>query len=184
MKARPVAISDVLVLESEVFEDERGFFMETYSAESLAAAGIAPTFVQDNQSGSWQGVLRGLHYQISQPQGKLVRVVRGEVFDVAVDLRKRSPTFGRWAAERLSADNRLMVWVPPGFAHGFYTLSDWADVVYKVTVPYAPEWERALLWNDPDLGIEWPLVGNRPPALSPRDAAAKLLREADLFDDL
>jgi len=184
MKARPTAISEVLVLESEVFEDGRGFFTETYNARAFAQIGIAATFVQDSQSGSRQGVLRGLHYQIRQPQGKLVRVLRGEVFDVVVDLRKRSPTFGRWAAERLSADNRLMVWVPPGFAHGFYALSDWTDVVYKVTAPHAPEWDRALIWNDPDLGIEWPLVGGRPPTLSLRDAAAKLLREADLFDDL
>jgi dTDP-4-dehydrorhamnose 3,5-epimerase len=183
MKARPAAISDVLILESEVLEDERGFFTVTYNARAFAEVGSV-TFVQDNQSGSRQGVLRGLHYQIRQPQGKLVRVVRGEVFDVAVDLRKGSPTFGRWAAERVSADNRLMVWVPPGFAHGFYALSDWADVAYKVTAPYAPEWDRALLWNDPDVGIEWPLVGGKPPTLSPKDAAAKRLREAELFADV
>ena len=138
MKIIPTSLSDVLVIEPQVFKDDRGFFMETYHQQKLAALGIHAMFVQDNHSGSQQGILRGLHYQVRQAQGKLVRVVAGEVFDVAVDLRRQSPTFGQWTAARLSVDNRLMMWVPPGFAHGFYTLSPWAELLYKVTDFYAP----------------------------------------------
>jgi dTDP-4-dehydrorhamnose 3,5-epimerase len=176
------SIPDVMLIEPRLHGDGRGFFMETYRASLFAGAGITAQFVQDNHSGSRQGALRGLHYQIRQPQGKLVRVVAGEVFDVAVDLRRSSPTFGRWEAARLSAENHLQLWIPPGFAHGFYVLSAWAEVVYKTTDYYAPEWERALLWNDPALDIRWPLVDSQPPTLSPRDAQGLPLFEAELFE--
>lgn len=182
MKIIPTTIPDVLIIEPQVFKDERGFFMETYHQHKLAALGITATFVQDNHSGSQQGILRGLHYQLRQSQGKLVRVTVGEIFDVAVDLRRRSPTFGQWTAARLSADNRLMMWVPPGFAHGFYTISQWAELLYKVTDFYAPEWDRTLLWNDPQIGIDWPLVDGRPPLLSAKDVIGKPLAEADVFE--
>jgi dTDP-4-dehydrorhamnose 3,5-epimerase len=173
------ALPDVLVVEPKVFGDPRGFFLESWNAKAFAEAGIAVTFVQDNHSRSPRGVLRGLHYQIRQPQGKLVRVVAGEVFDVAVDLRRASPTFGRWVGERLSADNKRMVWIPPGFAHGFLVLSESADFLYKTTDYYAPEHERVLAWNDPELGIKWPLAGT--PTLSARDAAGTRLGDAELF---
>jgi len=176
------AIPGVLIVEPQVFGDTRGFFMETYEARRFAAAGITASFVQDNHSGSRQGILRGLHYQIRQPQGKLVRAVVGEVYDVAVDLRRRSPTFGRWVGVTLSAANKKQVWIPPGFAHGFYVLSEWAEVVYKATDFYAPQWERTLLWNDPELGITWPLLAGQPPILSAKDGQGKPLGEADLFD--
>jgi dTDP-4-dehydrorhamnose 3,5-epimerase len=182
MKFIPTKIPGVLILESQVFRDERGSFMETFRADGLAASGIAGPFVQDNQSGSQQGILRGLHYQIRQPQGKLVRTVVGEIFDVAVDLRRSAPTFGRWVGLLLSAKNKKQVWIPPGFAHGFYVLSEWAEVVYKATDYYAPDWERCLLWNDPALGIEWPLLNGQPPTLSKKDSQGKLLSEAELFD--
>jgi dTDP-4-dehydrorhamnose 3,5-epimerase len=173
------AIPDVLVVEPKVFGDPRGFFLESWNAKVFAEAGISATFVQDNHSRSPRGVLRGLHYQIRQPQGKLVRVVAGEVLDVAVDLRCASPTFGRWVGERISADNKRMVWIPPGFAHGFLVLSDSADFLYKTTDYYAPEHERVLAWNDPELGIKWPLAGT--PTLSARDAAGARLNDAELF---
>ncbi|MCX6034292.1 MAG: dTDP-4-dehydrorhamnose 3,5-epimerase [Chloroflexi bacterium] len=175
-------IPDVIVLQPKILGDDRGFFMETFRADDFAASGIAGLFVQDNHSGSQQGILRGLHYQIRQAQGKMVRTVSGEIFDVAVDLRRSSPTFGRWESVRLSAKNKKQLWIPPGFAHGFYVLSEWAEVIYKATDYYAPAWERSLLWNDPALGIEWPLLNGQPPILSQKDIRAKLLSEAELFD--
>jgi dTDP-4-dehydrorhamnose 3,5-epimerase len=175
----PTAIADVLLIEPKVFGDPRGFFLESWNAKAFAEAGIPAAFVQDNHSRSPRGVLRGLHYQIRQPQGKLVRVVAGEVFDVAVDLRRASPTFGRWVGERLSADNKRMLWIPPGFAHGFLVLSESADFLYKTTDYYAPEHERVLAWNDPELGVKWPLAGT--PTLSARDAAGTRLRDAEVF---
>jgi dTDP-4-dehydrorhamnose 3,5-epimerase len=180
MKAVPTAIADVVIIEPRVFEDERGFFLESWNARELRAAlGCDVSFVQDNHSGSRRGVLRGLHYQIVQPQGKLVRVARGRAFDVAVDLRRSSATFGRWVGVELSDDNRRQVFVPPGFAHGFLVLSDWADVLYKTTDFYAPQHERCLLWNDPDVGIAWPLAGE--PLLAPKDRAGMRLREMETF---
>ena len=175
-------LPDVLILEPQVFADARGFFMESYHASKFAEGGITAAFLQDNHSGSRQGILRGLHYQIRQPQGKLVRVVLGSVYDVAVDIRRSSPTFGKWIGQELSAENHLMLWVPVGFAHGFYTLSAWAEVVYKTTDYYAPEWERSLLWNDPDLAIAWPLPTGQAPSLSARDAQGLPLKQAELFD--
>jgi len=182
MEFERTTIPDVIVLQPKVFGDERGFFMETFRADDFAASGITESFVQDNHSGSQQGILRGLHYQIRQAQGKLVRAVAGEIFDAVVDLRRSSPTFGRWVGVLLSAKNKKQLWIPPGFAHGFYVLSEWAEVVYKATDYYAPEWERSLLWNDPALGIEWPLLDGRPPVLSEKDSHGKLLSEAELFD--
>ena len=182
MQITPAAIPDVLLIQPRVFEDERGFFMETYQARKFAEAGITQPFVQDNHSGSKRGILRGMHYQMQQAQGKLVRIVAGEVYDVVVDLRRSSPTFGRWFGARLSRENRLQLWVPAGFAHGFYVLSDWAEMVYKTTDLYSPEAERTLIWNDPALGIEWPLLDGRPPLLSAKDARGKTLAEADLYD--
>ena len=181
MKCEPSAIPEVLLLEPELHEDERGFFLESYQAARYAALGLPPVFVQDNHSGSRQGVLRGLHYQVRRPQGKLVRVVRGEVFDVAVDLRRHSATFGCWVGSRLSAENHCEVWVPPGFAHGFYAMSEYAEVLYKVTEVYERESERSLLWNDPHLAIPWPLVEGRPPLLSPKDAAGVPLARAETY---
>jgi len=184
MKFAPTDIPDVLLITPEARADERGFFMETYRADSFAQAGIHVTFVQDNHSRSAQGVLRGLHYQIRSPQGKLVRVVSGEVFDVAVDLRSSSPTFGRWVGEHLSDDNIRMLWIPPGFAHGFYVLSDRAEVIYKVTDYYAPEWDRTLIWDDPRLAIQWPLVDGKPPTLSSKDAGGLRLEKLETFDEM
>lgn len=182
MKVIPTELPDVLLIEPQVFYDTRGFFMETYHTRKLAELGIATDFVQDNHSRSQQGTLRGLHYQIRHAQGKLVRVVSGEVFDVAVDLRRRSLTFGRWIGALLSADNKQQLWIPPGFAHGFYTLSETADLIYKVTDYYAPEWDRTLLWSDPQLNIAWPLVNDQPPGLSAKDVQGKLLAQADVFE--
>lgn len=156
--------------------------METYRAENFAKAGIANNFVQDNHSGSVQGILRGLHYQIRQPQGKMVQVVSGEIFDVAVDLRRSSPFFGKWVGEILSAENKRQLWIPVGFAHGFYVLSEWVDVIYKVTEYYAPEWDRTLLWNDPDIGIAWPLIGGSELLVSDKDAEGLPLKDAETFD--
>jgi dTDP-4-dehydrorhamnose 3,5-epimerase len=181
MQFTPTCVPDVILIEPKVWGDARGFFMETYHFERFSAAGIAATFLQDNHSGSQQGTLRGLHYQIRQLQGKLVRVTAGEVFDVAVDLRRSSPTFGRSVGVLLSADNKRMMWLPPGFAHGFYVLSEWAEVNYKATDYYAPEWERTLLWNDPVLGIEWPLLTGKPLLLSQKDQAGTPLAEADCY---
>ena len=180
MKVIRNEIPDVLVLEPKVFRDERGFFLESYNkAVFREATALDVEFVQDNHSSSRRDVLRGLHYQIRQPQGKLVRVVAGEVFDVAVDLRRSSPTFGRCAAFNLDADSMRMAWIPPGFAHGFLVLSDYAEVLYKTTDYYAPEHERSLLWSDTALAIRWPLQGQ--PVLSPKDMGAPPLVKAELF---
>ncbi len=177
----PTAMADVLILEPKVFGDARGFFYESFNARDFAhATGLSVEFVQDNHSKSAQGVLRGLHYQIQHPQGKLVRVVQGEVFDVAVDLRKRSATFGQWVGVHLSADNHRQLWVPPGFAHGFVVLSESAEFLYKTTDYWYPEHERSLLWSDPAVGIQWPVTGA--PLLAAKDAAGRLLADADLFD--
>jgi dTDP-4-dehydrorhamnose 3,5-epimerase len=175
-------IPDVLVYTPKVFRDQRGFILETFRSNQFAEAGISGPFVQDNHSGSQQGTLRGMHYQIRQAQGKLVRAVVGEIFDVAVDLRRSSPTFGRWVGVFLSAENKQQVWVPAGFAHGFYALSEWVEIYYKTTDYYAPEWERTLLWNDPALGIKWPLLNGKAPVLSEKDSRGKILSEADLFE--
>ncbi len=176
----PTAIPDVLVLEPKVFGDARGFFFESFNARDFAqATGLQVEFVQDNHSKSARGVLRGLHYQIQHAQGKLVRVVQGEVFDVAVDLRRSSPTFGRWVGERLNADNHRQMWIPPGFAHGFVVTSESAEFLYKTTDYWYPEHERSLLWNDPAIGINWAIEGQ--PLLAAKDAAAALLRDAELF---
>jgi len=175
------SIAEIIILEPKVFGDERGFFMETYQARQFMELGLPTQFVQDNHSGSRHGILRGLHYQIHQAQGKLVRVIAGEVFDVAVDLRKTSPTFGKWVGATLSTQNKRSIWIPAGFAHGFYVLSDWAEIVYKTTDYYAPEWERTLLWNDPELGIEWPLTGQQMPILSAKDVAGTLLKDAETY---
>jgi dTDP-4-dehydrorhamnose 3,5-epimerase len=182
MQTLPTAVPDVLLIEPKVYADDRGYFLETYQADRYARLGVAGPFVQDNLSGSRGGVLRGLHYQLRHAQGKLVSVLVGKVFDVAVDLRRSSPTFGKWAGAYLSAEDRRQMWVPPGFAHGFYVVSDWAEVAYKVTDVYSPEWERTLRWDDPAVGVAWPLAGGAPPALSPKDARGKPLAEADLFD--
>lgn len=181
MKFTPTAISEVILIQPKLYSDERGFFMETYQVTRYSEAGIEVNFVQDNHSGSIQGTLRGMHYQIRHPQGKLVQIVTGEVYDVAVDLRRSSPTFGMWVGEKLSADNKLQLWIPPGFAHGFYVLSDWADVLYKVTEFYAPDWDRTLLWNDTALGIKWPLIDGTLPLLSEKDANGAPLKNADTF---
>jgi dTDP-4-dehydrorhamnose 3,5-epimerase len=178
----PTLIPQVSLIKPQIFEDSRGFFFESYHATKVAEAGIPTQFVQDNHSGSQQGVLRGLHYQIHQSQGKLVRAIMGEIFDVVVDLRRSSPTFGKWVGQSLSAENRLQMWIPPGFAHGFYVLSEWAEILYKTTDYYAPHFERTLLWNDPALGIEWPLLLNHTPLLSTKDTEGKLLSEAEVFD--
>ncbi len=173
-------IPDVLIIEPKVFGDARGFFFESFSARAFTAnTGRAPTFVQDNHSRSRKNVLRGLHYQIRQPQGKLVRVAVGEVFDVAVDLRKDSSTFGQWTGAILSAENKRMMWVPEGFAHGFLVLSESADFLYKTTDYYAPEHERCIIWNDPGIGIQWPLAGE--PLLAAKDSAGSRLMDAEVF---
>jgi len=171
-------IPEVLLLRPKVFEDVRGYFLESYNERALTSAGFIQHFVQDNHSHSRKGVLRGLHYQIKQPQGKLLRVVSGEIFDVAVDLRRDSAFFGKWLGRRLSAENKLMLWIPPGFAHGFLVLSETADVLYKTTDYYAPEFERTILWNDPDLAISWQATGN--PVISEKDMAGKRLRDAEI----
>ena len=181
MRVTPAAIADVLVIEPKVFADARGYFFESFNERAFAqATGVSAKFVQDNHSRSVRNTLRGLHYQIQQPQGKLVRVVSGEVFDVVVDLRRQSPSFGQWLGNRLSAENKKMVWSPAGFAHGFLVLSEYADLLYKVTDYWAPRHERSLLWNDPELGIAWPLLGE--PLLAAKDKAGKRLAEAEVFD--
>ena len=176
----PTALPGVLILEPKVFGDARGFFYESFNAQDFAqATGLEVTFVQDNHSRSAQGVLRGLHYQIQQPQGKLVRVTEGEVFDVAVDIRRASPNFGQWVGVNLSADNKRQIWVPPGFAHGFVVLSASADFLYKTTDYYAPAYERCIAWNDPSLGIDWPIQAA--PLLATKDAQAPSLASAEMF---
>lgn len=184
MKVTPTALPGVLILESKVFGDARGFFLESYNARAFReATGIDPVFVQDNHSRSSRGVLRGLHYQVRQAQGKLVRVAYGRVFDVAVDMRRNSPHFGRWTGVELNCDvPGRMFWIPPGFAHGFVVLSEHADFLYKTTDYYAPEHECAVLWNDPDIGIEWPLEGLGELLLSDKDQAGLPLKEAEACD--
>jgi dTDP-4-dehydrorhamnose 3,5-epimerase len=182
MKFIPTNIPDVQIIKPDCHEDERGFFMETYRAELFAEAGITASFVQENQSGSTQGTLRGLHYQIRQAQGKLVQVISGEIFDVAVDIRRSSSSFGAWVGNVLSAENQQQMWIPPGFAHGFYVLSEWANVVYKVTDYYSPEWERTLLWNDPEIGIDWSVNPEIPLLISKKDAAGIPLSEIETFE--
>jgi dTDP-4-dehydrorhamnose 3,5-epimerase len=181
MRCVPTEIPDVLIIEPKVFEDERGFFYESFNRRVFADMGVETDFVQDNLSRSRRNVLRGLHYQIKQPQGKLVRVVVGAVFDVAVDMRRSSPTFGRWIGLELSAANRRMAWIPPGFAHGFLTTTDFAEVLYKTTDYWAPEHERTILWNDTDLRIAWPLTADVP-KLSTKDLAGQSFREAKVFE--
>ncbi len=180
MKVTPTALADVKLIEPKVFGDERGFFFESWNARALAQSGIDATFVQDNHSRSRRGVLRGLHYQIEHPQGKLVRVVAGEVFDAAVDLRRSSPTFGRALGIVLSEANKRMLWVPPGFAHGFLVLSESADFLYKTTDYWYPEHERTLLWNDGAIGLAWPLDGA--PTLAPKDGAGVPLERAQTYE--
>ena len=180
MEAIATTIPDVLLIQPKVFGDSRGFFFESWNERDFTRLGINTRFVQDNHSRSGRGVVRGLHYQIRQPQGKLIRVCAGEIFDVVVDIRRSSPTFGQKVSVRLNGEDHRMLWVPPGFAHGFCVLSDYADVLYKSADYYAPEYERSILWNDPDIGIEWPLTGD--PILSAKDKIGKPLREAELFD--
>ena len=174
MKIHPTELKGVVLIEPEIFSDARGYFLETYNARVFADAGIGEKFVQDNQSRSNRGVLRGLHYQKEKAQGKLVRVLAGEIFDVVVDIRPDSKTFGKWSGFNLSAEKQKMVWIPTGFAHGFYTLSETAEVAYKVTEYYAPKDDRVILWSDPDLAIRWPLVGE--PILSEKDKAGHSFR--------
>ena len=181
MKFTPTEIPAVVLVEPTVFGDERGFFIESWERRKFAAAGIDADFVQDNHSRSVRGTLRGLHYQIEQPQGKLVRVTSGEVYDVAVDVRRASPTFGRWVGAVLSADNRRQLWIPPGFAHGFYVTSDAAEFQYKCTDFYAPAHERTIRWDDPDLAIDWPVPAGARPLLSPKDADGIRFRDADVY---
>ena len=180
MQVIQTPLAGLLILEPKVFGDARGFFFESFNARRFAElTGMNATFVQDNHSRSSKGVLRGLHYQIRQPQGKLVRVIAGEVFDVAVDLRRASATFGQWSGNKLSADNKRQVWIPAGFAHGFLVLSDSAECLYKTTDYWAPEHERCIIWNDPTLGIRWPLEGA--PQISAKDAQGVLFAAAELF---
>ena len=180
MHITSLAIPDIKVITPKIFRDDRGFFSETYNVAALIEAGFDEVFVQDNHSLSAQGVLRGLHYQIKQPQGKLVRVVKGEVFDVAVDIRRSSPTYGQWAAAVLSADNKRQLWVPEGFAHGFLVTSESAEFLYKTTNYYAPEYERCIQWNDKQLAIDWPLQGK--PVVSEKDAHGASFENAEVFE--
>ncbi|MGC8521212.1 MAG: dTDP-4-dehydrorhamnose 3,5-epimerase [Steroidobacteraceae bacterium] len=181
MEFEPTALPEVVLIRPNVFGDARGFFLESWERRKFASAGLDLDFVQDNHSHSARHILRGLHYQIRQPQGKLVRVTRGRVFDVAVDIRRASPTFGRWVGVELSAENHHMLWVSPGFAHGYLVLSDSADVLYKVTDFWAPEHERAIRWDDPTLGVRWPLPAGVQPVLSGKDAAAPYLEAAEVY---
>jgi len=180
MNVIKTAIPEILIIEPKVYGDPRGFFMESYHQSKFAEVGIQNVFIQDNHSGSQQGTLRGLHYQLRQPQGKLVRVVVGEVFDAAVDIRQGSSTFGKWVGTVLSAENHRQLWIPPGFAHGFYVLSKWAELLYKVTDFYAPQWDRTILWNDPAIGIDWPLLDQQV-LLSQKDAAGVKLVDAEIY---
>ncbi len=181
MEFTATQIPDVIVIDPVVYEDARGFFMETWQEKKFRDAGIDARFVQGNHSRSSIGVLRGLHYQVSQAQGKLIRVIQGEAFDVAVDIRKSSPTFGQWVGETLSAGNRKLIWIPPGFAHGFLILSEIADFEYHTTNLYAPEHERTIHWNDPDLAIAWPLTEGQVPLLSKKDEAGVFLKDAEVY---
>jgi len=179
MRFETTEIPGVVVIELKMFSDDRGFFMETYQRRRFVEAGVDETFVQDNHSRSRPGVLRGLHYQVQQPQGKLIEVLRGEVFDVAVDLRRSSPTFGKWFGLKLGEDSRKLLYVPPGCAHGFYVVNGPADVYYKCTDFYAPQHERTLLWNDPELGVNWPLAGT--PVVSAKDLQGQSLAQAETY---
>lgn len=181
MEFTATQIPEVIVIDPVVYEDARGFFMDTWQEQRFHDAGIDASFVQDSHSRSSHGALRGLHYQVSQPQGKLIRVIHGEAFDVAVDIRKSSPTFGQWVGEVLSAGNRKLIWIPPGFAHGFLVLSEFADFEYKLTDFYAPEHERSIRWDDPDIAIEWPLADGQEPLLSEKDAAGLPLASAEVY---
>ena len=181
MKFVETSLAGIVRIEPTVHRDGRGYFMETWQSRRFADHGISAEFVQDNASRSTRGTLRGLHYQIEQAQGKLVRVVQGEVYDLAVDLRKSSPQFGQWVGEVLSAENKHQLWVPPGFGHGFLVLSETAEFEYKCTDYYAPEFERSIRWDDPDIGIDWPLVDGKQPMLSSKDAAAPLLKDAETY---
>jgi len=180
LKKIPTSLPDLIVLEPRVFADERGFFFESYNQKIMASVGITETFVQDNHSCSCRNVLRGLHYQVQHPQGKLVRVVEGEILDVAVDIRRSSSNFGRWEAVRLSGENKRMLWIPAGFAHGFRVLSEMAHVLYKATDFYSPEHERTLAWNDSDLKINWELAGE--PIVSAKDQRGVAFRDAETYD--
>ncbi len=182
MLTEPTSIPDIVIIIPQVFGDDRGFFMETYQAQRFGAAGLPFIYVQDNHSGSQHGTLRGLHYQIRQPQGKIVRVLAGEIYDVVVDLRRSSASFSQYLGIELSAKNKKQIWIPPGFAHGFYVLSDWAEVAYKATDYYAPQWERTLLWNDPALKIAWPIAKGEEPILSEKDRQGMLLSEAEVYE--
>jgi dTDP-4-dehydrorhamnose 3,5-epimerase len=181
MKYTQLNIPDIILIEPRVFGDHRGFFMETFRNDEFKENVAHVTFVQDNHSKSGQGILRGLHYQIKHPQGKLVRVITGEVFDVAVDIRKSSPFFGKWAGVTLSAENKKMLWIPPGFAHGFYVLSNEAEFTYKCTDYYAPEHERYILWNDPSIAVDWPVISGTSPILSQKDKNGSTLENAEVF---
>ncbi len=182
MEFVPSRLPDVIVIRPKVFEDPRGFFLDSWHRKRFEQEGIDANFVQDSHSGSTAATLRGLHYQIEQAQGKLIRVVKGEAFDVAVDIRKSSPDFGQWTGELLSADNRKLIWIPPGFAHGFLVLSKTAEFEYKCTDYYAPEHERTLQWDDPDIGIDWPLLEAEKPLLSDKDALGLPLKDAEVYD--
>ena len=182
MQFLPTRLPDVILIRPKVFEDPRGFFTDTWHRKLFEQEGIDAIFVQDSHSGSVAGTVRGLHYQIKQAQGKLIRVVKGEAFDVAVDMRRSSLDFGQWAGELLSAENRKMIWIPPGFAHGFLVLSKSAEFEYKCTDYYAPEHERTLQWNDPDIGIDWPLLDGEQPILSAKDRSGLPLKESQAYD--
>ena len=181
MEFTATQIPEVIVIDPVVYEDARGFFMDTWQEQRFHDAGIDANFVQDSHSRSSHGALRGLHYQVIKPQGKLIRVIHGEAFDVAVDLRKSSPTFGQWVGEVLSAGNRKLIWIPPGFAHGFLGLSEFADFEYKLTDFYAPEHERSIRWDDPDIAINWPLADGQAPLLSDKDVAGVALANAEVY---
>jgi dTDP-4-dehydrorhamnose 3,5-epimerase len=182
MIVTPTAIPDVLLIEPDVYSDSRGFFLETFQSKKYSDLGLPDHFVQDNHSGSKRGTLRGLHYQIKGAQGKLIWVREGTIFDVAVDLRKSSPSFGNWVSSILSSEKHRQIWIPKGFAHGFLVVSEWAELIYKVTDYYAPEWERTLIWNDPEVGIEWPVGGIGDPILSAKDASGLPLNMIELFE--
>jgi dTDP-4-dehydrorhamnose 3,5-epimerase len=181
MEFIPTAIPDVIIIKPKVFKDDRGFFMESYQKQAFSEAGLPPEFVQDNHSSSQLGTLRGLHYQLTHTQGKLVRVVIGEIYDVAVDLRKSSPYFGKWVGAYLSAENKHQLWIPPGFGHGFFATTSQADVLYKATDYYDKQGERCILWNDPDLAINWPIPSGFTPLISEKDASAPKFKEAEVF---
>jgi len=180
----PTDIPEILLVEADIHEDDRGFFMETYQAQRFGAAGLPFIYVQDNHSSSQKGTLRGLHYQIHQPQGKVVRVLEGEIYDVVVDLRRWSASFSQWLGIELSAKNKKQIWIPPGFAHGFYVLSERAEVAYKATDYYAPQWERTLLWNDPTLNITWPIPMGQTPVISPKDMQGTLLSDSEVYEQV